>query len=248
MLIVPYCLFFGLDSTYLNQFEPDSEAFAYESYSDFFKRKFKKTPIVQSDLIWPCEGYVCDWGFIKDKQITTVKGQKIEALQIFGEQHQIALDEKSFFINIFLHNHNYHRIHAPTELKVESIDYVSGDLVFLRPWFYSIEQVSKPALLNERATIRFSDENNQAWLITFVAGFGVGGISLESFLKPGSIVQAGQEIGHFQLGSTICMVTPFEVTIDRYLQPVKAFDVLEFKHHQNEHFKNDLNLKIESNV
>ena len=41
LFIVPYCLFFGLDSNYLNQFEPDSETSTYESYSDFFKINYK---------------------------------------------------------------------------------------------------------------------------------------------------------------------------------------------------------------
>ena len=39
--ILPYCLFFGLTTDYIDQFEPESSDKTYYSYSDFFKRKYK---------------------------------------------------------------------------------------------------------------------------------------------------------------------------------------------------------------
>lgn len=210
----------GMDNDYLNQFEPDSDAAAYVSYSDFFKRKYKMPPPFTTSWGWPCEGYLCDWGSIRDKVITEVKGHLISPEEIF-KVSDAHLDDH-YFINIFLHNHNYHRIHAPTDGIIQNISRIPGDLIFLRPWFYSRNRVSMPAFRNERVTIMFSDRNAKAWLLTLVGGFGVGTIELSPDLKVGDLITQGQELAQFKLGSTVCMACPYPAPINQYLERISV--------------------------
>ncbi len=239
-IISPYCRFFGLDAEALKRYQPSGENFEYESYSDFFKRKFKTAPKMQSDYVWPCQGYVCDWGWFKEKRKSAVKGTHIDLNSIFRTSKSET--QEHFFTNIFLHNHNYHRIHSPCTLKIEEIMHVPGYLHFLRPWFYKRDQVSFPSIKNERTIIRFSDSKLNSWYLAFVGGFGVGTIELEPLTRVGAIFNSGQELGHFNLGSTICMASPYEIPISQYLQEVDIGHDLKLKH---EDLKNARSFKNE---
>lgn len=218
-IILPYCFVMGLDRDYLEQFEPEGSQKQYRSYSDFFQRKYKIHPQISAPYIWPCEGYICDWGFFAKKSDSVVKGQKFDLNAVFGSSPEQT--KSHFFVNIFLHNHNYHRIHSPTSAVISKIQNIPGDLVFLRPWFYPRGSVSYPAFRNERVNIEMRDKNNSLWMISLVGGFGVGTIQLSRDLAVGKTIHIGDEIGLFNLGSTVCMATPFEIQIQEYLQTVK---------------------------
>jgi len=215
--ILPYCLVFGLSSDYLDQFESESGE-SYKSYSDFFKRRYKSAFAVDDSQIWPCEGYICDWGNFSSKNQSRVKGQNLDLNEIFRSRPTDT--EDYYFTNIFLHNHNYHRVHSPIDGEISNIIPISGDLIFLRPWFYRKEDVSYPAFRNERYVFEIKDKNNQAWYLAMVGGFGVGSIELESGIGKGSSVRAGQEIAKFNLGSTVCLATPVQIKIEGFLQTV----------------------------
>jgi phosphatidylserine decarboxylase len=220
LFILPYCIFFGLNSDYLEQFESDSGDEAYLSYSDFFKRKYRSPINIESDSVWPCEGYICDWGYFEEKEKSDVKGQVIDLNSIFAT---LAEDMKDyFFLNVFLHNHNYHRVHAPISGTISNIIKIPGDLVFLRPWFYRRADVSYPAIRNERVIFEIADQNNKPWYMAMVGGFGVGTIELSAGIAIGSLVTVGQEIGKFKLGSTVCLATPVGVDVQKFLQQVSV--------------------------
>lgn len=218
--ILPYCLFFGLDADYLELFESESGAVEYSSYSDFFKRKYKTLPTIEANTVWPCEGFVCDWGSFKEKNNSIVKGQQIDLNQIFNSSAMQTKDY--FFTNIFLHNHNYHRVHSPITGVITRIYSVPGDLVFLRPWFYKKTDVSYPALRNERIIFEIQDELGTPWYMAMVGGFGVGTMEIHKEFTQGGPVKVGQEIAKFDLGSTVCLASPCHLKINNYLQTVSV--------------------------
>ena len=219
-IIWPYCFVYGLSKEDLNYFHPESESLKYKNFGDFFKRKLKSFPENSAEFVWPCEGYLCDWGLFKDKLITLVKGQNISPQAIFQSNHKISDDY--FFTNIFLHNHNYHRIHSPICGRIIDIKRISGGLTFLRPWFYQKDSVSSPALRNERLNVEILDNENRTWYLSMVGGFGVGTIKLSKAIVLNSKVNLGDEIGWFELGSTVCMASPIAIKVDKYLQIIKV--------------------------
>jgi phosphatidylserine decarboxylase len=66
------------------------------------------------------------------------------------------------------------------------------------------------------------DAAKRTWYLAMVGGFGVGSIQIDSTIGIGSSVEVGQEIGKFNLGSTVCLAWPIEAKIEAYLQSVQV--------------------------
>ena len=222
LIILPYCLFYGIDEDYLSRFVSDSGDTTYKSYDDFFNRKYKSFPRAQSQMIWPCEGYVCDWKIVESGKSSFIKGDHYELGAVFDVPNDQI--ENHYFVNVFLHNHNYHRVHAPVDGEIVSIKRVPGGLVFLRPWFYKRQDVSYPAFKNERVIFEIKDKQNQTWYMAMIGGFGVGTIKYDDQLKE---ITKGQEIGRFHLGSTVCIASPYQINNLSYLQKVSVEQPLD---------------------
>lgn len=205
-LIKPYCKVHYQDPNYLDRFVPASGNKEYESFQDFFIRKFKDPLNISSDHVWPCEGYLCDYGTMEEVPFVNVKGDRKKVNIIFGEAGP-KIPKSYFFSNVFLHNNNYHRIHSPVNGTIDRIERINGELVILRPWIYKNDP-SLPAFRNERVNVDIVDEQNNKWFISIVGGPAVGTIILNEQTTIGSRISAGQEIGTFLLGSTCCIASP----------------------------------------
>jgi phosphatidylserine decarboxylase len=223
--IAPYCLFFGLENDYLEQFESETGKSSYYSYSDFFNRRYRTAPKIEAEVVWPCEGYLCDWGAFSEKNNSVVKGQRVDLNSIFASDKKVTKDYQ--FLNIFLHNHNYHRVHSPLSGRITKMTSIPGNLVFLRPWFYKRKDVSYPAFRNERLVFEIVDSNNKPWYVALVGGFGVGTIETSPEISVNSQISVGQELAKFNLGSTVCIAGPFEKREAKYLQVVRVGESME---------------------
>ena len=126
--------------------------------------------------MWPCEGLLCDAGKIKNISSANIKGDIRSVETIFGLENDTIPDDYNF-TNVFLHNKNYHRIHAPITGTITRIQHIPGDLVILRPWIYK-ENQSLPAFRNERYNIDITDSNGKVWHLSIVGGPAVGTIKL----------------------------------------------------------------------
>jgi len=208
-LIKPYCKVHYSDPNYIDQFSPASGADSYKNFQDFFTRLWKVPPAINSEQVWACEGLLCQYGKIDELDLVRVKGQTRHLRTIFGEiRDEIPTDY--FFSNVFLHNNNYHRIHAPVNGTISRIEHIPGDLVLLRPWAY--KNPSLPALRNERINVDIVDKQGRTWYLSIVGGPGVGAIVLGGDTTIGSFVGIGNEIATFLLGSTCCIASPEPIT------------------------------------
>lgn len=209
----------------MNQYAPASGSLSYNSFQDFFTRRLVTELKVKSTAIIPCEGVVCENGLVRDLNQVNVKGQFVSVRNIFGDFSNEIPGQYSF-VNIFLHNHNYHRFHAPISGQIKNMLVIPGQLNFLRPWLYTKKQISEPALVNERVVIEIADEQNRSWFVSFVGGMGVGQIKIHDQFKIGNFMTCGQEIGLFLMGSTCCMAIPKEIKSFKYLEKVSVGDAL----------------------
>ena len=215
LLISPFIRRYSLQSE-VNRFVPASGKKNYLSYQDFFTRKLAQPFEAIYTSIFPCEGMICESGQLDQLPSIKVKGQKFKTRNIFGELGE-KIPSTHFFINIFLHNHNYHRFHAPVSGVVKSLKRIPGQLNFLRPWLYSRSKVSSPSCVNERIVMEIENSTGQSWFLSFVGGMGVGAIKIHDKFQIGSQVLCGEEIGLFLLGSTCCIAAPTEVKKYKYL-------------------------------
>lgn len=205
-IIKPYCKAHYSDPNYLEQFKPASGKADYQSFQDFFTRVYKSPPKIETEHAWSCEGLLCDYGQVKDLSLVKVKGEKRHLRAVFGEAGP-EIPEDYYYSNIFLHNNNYHRIHAPVSGIVRRIERIGGELILLRPWAYPTEP-SLPALRNERVNVDIVDAQGRTWYLSIVGGPGVGTIVMSKFAGLNAHLEIGQEIATFLLGSTCCMAAP----------------------------------------
>jgi phosphatidylserine decarboxylase len=122
---------------------------------------------------------------------------------------------------IYLSPKDYHRIHMPTDAKLLSMTYVPGDLFAVNP--ATVRNVEGLFARNERLVLRFENQHGPFCLIMVGAIF-VG--SMETVFA-GKITPEyeptirhwdysdqdlhftkGEEIGRFNMGSTVVLLTP----------------------------------------
>ena len=205
-LIRPYCWWHYPEKNYLDQFKPPLGKATFDTFQDFFTREFLHPPIPQTPWAWPCEGTLCHIGEVSKIPSSNVKGDVRTVEQIFGlEEGDIPADYH--FSNVFLHNKNYHRIHAPVSGRITRIQHIPDELVILRPWIYEANP-SIPAFRNERINIDLEDAQGRTWYLSIVGGPAVGSIALPDGIKEGATVDLLEELAVFYLGSTCCMAAP----------------------------------------
>ena len=205
-IIKPYVKYYYSDKDYLQRFVPPEGKPDFESFQDFFVRRFKTLPSNPDAWVWPCEGLLCDEGKIAHMGASSVKGDLRTVDTIFGLPEG-SIPEHYSFTNVFLHNKNYHRIHAPLSGTITRIQHIPGDLVVLRPWIYK-QDPSLPAFRNERYNIDICDDSGRTWYLSVVGGPAVGTIELPDSIRPGFRVEKLDELALFYLGSTCCMAAP----------------------------------------
>ncbi|WP_299534134.1 phosphatidylserine decarboxylase [Ulvibacterium sp.] len=194
------------DKNYLDKFKPPFGKRDFESFQDFFIREFKELPKNNAPFVWPCEGLLCDQGEVSQIETSRVKSDVRSIATIFGTQRN-AIPREYTFTNVFLHNKNYHRIHAPVHGTISRIQHIPGDLIVLRPWIYK-QNPSLPAFRNERYNVDIRDDKGRTWYLSIVGGPAVRTIELAQSIKVGQSIKKMEEIALFYLGSTCCMASP----------------------------------------
>jgi phosphatidylserine decarboxylase len=207
-LIPIYCRWQYGSSSYYKKFKPGSNGERFNSFQDFFTRNLYEDPEVVSDYVWPAEGYLCEVCKVHESPLVKVKGEVRHISTIFGREEK-QIDRDYYFTNVFLHNNNYHHIHAPVTGVISRIERIPGQLLLLRPWAYK-DWPSLPALTNERINVDICDDEGRSWMLSIVGGPLVASIKLVTNLALDSKVTVGMKIASFELGSTCCMISPIE--------------------------------------
>ena len=205
IFIGPYCRWKYGDPDYWQKFEPGSSGSYYRSFQDFFTRNLVAPLVPTDEVVWPCEGLLCQAVPYSDMDSLRIKGEWMRASRIFALQESWS-QVGGFLYNVFLHNHNYHHIHSPVSGRVTRVVRIPGKLFFLRPWAY--EDPSFPALRNERVVIDIEDAHGSAWSLAIVGGPLVGTVQLHSNARVGASVSLCDKLATFRMGSTCCLLSP----------------------------------------
>jgi phosphatidylserine decarboxylase len=207
-------------------------------FNDFFTRKLK--PNVRplgKDIVSPVDACVYAVGEIHNGQIFQIKDQEITVEGLLDADRFIA----DYFMSFYLSPADYHRFHAPVDLKVTSIEYIPGMFYSVRP---KIAKKRKVFLKNERVVLDCETAHGKLYLV-FVAAQNVGKIELKALggTCPGkkaitlfdefqqSEFQKGDELGVFHMGSSVVMLTentPLK-SVENY--PIKMGESIEEKSH-----------------
>ncbi len=202
----------------------------YETFNEFFTRPLKDgiRPVVTgiNTLASPADGTVSQAGGIKKGLIFQAKGHQYTTLQLLGGDEEMAkMFENGKFATIYLAPYNYHRLHMPTDARLYKTIHVPGRLFSVAPW--TVEAIPRIFARNERVVCLFNTRAGPLAMV-LVGAMNVAAIETvwsglitppkgkkvtsSDFSHTTKRYQKGDEMGRFNMGSTVILLTGPKVT------------------------------------
>ena len=198
----------------------------FATFNDFFTRELKdgarKIDADANAIISPADGTVSAVGILQGDSLFQAKGIDYSLDELLATD----IAESSSYVNgrfatIYLAPYNYHRVHAPFDAELVAARYVPGDLFSVNE--ATVSRVAGLFRRNERLVMHFRTAHGPAVLI-FVGALNVGSISTPwsgeirprkagivdaiDISKHDTIVQKGDLLGWFNMGSTVILLLP----------------------------------------
>jgi phosphatidylserine decarboxylase len=189
---------------FIEQYEMDMSPYilpegGFQHFNDFFYRKIKPEyrPIGEG-LVSPADGRVLAFQEISDTQKFFIKGSEFD-LKSFLKSDKLAqkYDGGSVVI-VRLAPVDYHRYHFPATGKVGSDKVIKGSYYSVSP--LALQKNLRIFLENKRAFCLQETEDFGSVLIMDVGATLTG--SIINTYQPNSLVQKGDEKGHFAFGGS----------------------------------------------
>jgi phosphatidylserine decarboxylase len=235
----------ALTAAFVRGYKPDmtdaieTDPLAYESFNAFFTRALKPgaRPLAgdTGTLVSPVDGTMSQLGQIKAGEIFQAKGHSytVEALLAGAAPEWAERFRNGQFATIYLAPYNYHRMHMPANGTLQAAWYVPGRLFNVNATAAAIV----PGLFarNERVVLIFEGDCG-AFAVIFVGAFNVGSMATVwhgdvAPRRPRKVTALplppleqrsrlrGEEIGRFNMGSTVVMLfAPERITLASTLQ------------------------------
>ena len=221
----------------------------YESFNQFFIRELKddarKINENPTALCLPADGRVSQIGHIDDERLLQAKGHFFSLSDLLaGDEELVNTFKNGEFATIYLSPRDYHRVHMPCDATLRKMIYVPGDLFSGNPFL--AEHVPNLFARNERVVCVFDTAFGPmvqilvgatitASMSTVWAGVinppRTGEVKVWTYQGDSAIkLTKGQEMGAFQLGSTVINLFPANsVTLAEHLEvdvPVRMGEIL----------------------
>ena len=221
----------------------------YESFNQFFIRELKddarKINENPTALCLPADGRVSQIGHIDDERLLQAKGHFFSLSDLLaGDEELVHTFKNGEFATIYLSPRDYHRVHMPCDATLRKMIYVPGDLFSVNPFL--AEHVPNLFARNERVICVFDTEFGPmvqilvgatitASMSTVWAGVinppRTGEVKVWTYQGDNAIkLTKGQEMGAFQLGSTVInLFQANSVTLAEHLEvdvPVRMGEIL----------------------
>ena len=221
----------------------------YESFNQFFIRELKddarKINENPTALCLPADGRVSQIGHIDDDRLLQAKGHFFSLSDLLaGDEELVNTFKNGEFATIYLSPRDYHRVHMPCDATLRKMIYVPGDLFSVNPFL--AEHVPNLFARNERVICVFDTAFGPmvqilvgatitASMSTVWAGVinppRTGEVKVWTYQGDSAIkLTKGQEMGAFQLGSTVINLFPANsVALADHLEvdvPVRMGEIL----------------------
>lgn len=202
----------------------NADVASYPTFNEFFTRALKDgaRPLAGADLICPVDGAISQFGAIERDQIFQAKGHHYSTTALVGGDAALAAQfVDGSFATLYLSPKDYHRIHMPCDGRLTRMIHVPGELFSVNPT--TARGVPGLFARNERVVCVFESARGP-FVLTLVGATIVGsmatvwhglvnpprGREVREWLyddKP-VVLQRGQEMGRFLLGSTVVLLFP----------------------------------------
>lgn len=206
---------YGVDMSEAANADLDS----YATFNEFFTRELKAgaRPLAAAPaLVSPADGLLTEHGVVDRGRVYQAKGSEYTLVELLAETGpQVEALAGGRYFTIYLAPHNYHRVHAPLAARLTRTRYIPGSR-------FSVSRATAAAIprlfcRNERVVCWFDTEHgsmvvvlvgalNVSSISTFAHGEIVSGAPRELVEQPPRAVGRGEEIGRFNMGSTVVVL------------------------------------------
>ena len=207
----------------------------FDSLHDCFIRELKAgaRPVDPDPgvLVSPCDAIVGAHGRVNGDRLFQTKGFPYTLADLLIDPTLVARYRDGVYVTLRLTSGMYHRFHAPADLTVERVTYVSGDTWNTNP--IAVRRVEKLFCKNERAVIEASldakdDPQSAGHQLALVAvasmlvasmRFTFLDVLLHLAYRGANVIlcqaqlRRGQQMGWFEMGSTIILFAPAGFTL-----------------------------------
>jgi phosphatidylserine decarboxylase len=195
----------------------------YPTFNAFFTRRLRPgtREVASGDgvIVCPCDGRVNTIGRVpEDLRLEQVKGRTYGLDALLASPTEAAAFSQGVQATLYLSPGMYHRVHAPTDGQIVGWRYVEGRSCPVNA--LGLRQVDGLFAVNERVIIQMATEAFGPMAVVMVGAANVCRITL-AFTdlathrgQPGGLrqpeapirVRRGEEIGVFNLGSTVVLL------------------------------------------
>lgn len=201
--------------------EPNPEN--YSTFNSFFIRALKPGArhiiATEKAVISPVDGTISQIGKIEKNHLLQAKGKQytLKKLLVVPEIAEQFFDGS--FATLYLSPKDYHRIHMPITGKLHHMIYVPGSLFTVNE--LAVKNITQVFGRNERV-INVFDTMIGPMAVILVGAMIVGSIATSwqgivappckkcpqmwRYIDQNIVLQRGDELGHFQLGSTVILL------------------------------------------
>ncbi len=198
----------------------------YATFNEFFTRSLKTgarpIDLTGNGLCSPVDGCVSQIGHIDQNQIFQAKGFSYSAIDLIGGRQQDASHfQNGKFATLYLSPRDYHRIHMPVDAALLSMHYIPGRLFSVAP--HTVRTVPRLFARNERVVALFDTPSGKLAMV-LVGAINVAAIETvwAGLITPPTSSQIihtdyeskdqqtfskGEEMGRFNMGSTVILLT-----------------------------------------
>ncbi len=194
----------------------------YHSLGDFFTRELLPGArnVAKDDrlLTSPADGHIHNFGTIRAGCIPQVKGQDYSVRNLLADDQLAKRFVDGSYATIYLSPRDYHRVHSPVTGEITGARHIPGALYSVSP--VVVTNLANVFTTNERIPITIETPQGLV-AVVMVAATIVGRITLNFCdlqtnrhgaqeelvtFNPGLPIRKGEELGAFQLGSTVVLL------------------------------------------
>ena len=197
----------------------------YQTFNEFFTRslKYRVREIADGDdtIVSPCDGKVSQAGPIRSGAILQAKGRAYSALELLGGDKELANQfTNGRFATIYLAPRDYHRVHMPISANLVKMLHVPGRLFSVADW--TVQEIPRLFARNERLVCHFETAAGPVVMV-LVGAINVSAIetvwsgpvlpprarsiNTYDYSHTRKEIDKGAEMGRFNMGSTVILLT-----------------------------------------